>query len=173
MIRTVLIGLALSFAVATGPAAPPAAAQEDAVQRELAGIRKSLEDIVRLLRQSRVDDERSLLLRRIEIKSQRITPLDSAIRDAIASGRDLESEEAHLRDYLNELDRQLAEADPGPQAANDRQERQQVEAHIEQMRGVQWNNQQRILDLEVERTTLNEEIQALEAQLDRLTPKDP
>ena len=166
VLPTVLIALPLATVATTS-----ATAQEnDRMSRELAGIRRSLEEIAQILRQQSTQQERSLLLRRIEMKNDRLLPVEEGIRSALDSKRHLEAEERRLLEFQEQLERDILDAERGSEEAEaerTRDQLRQLEVEIERARDEAWAQQQRLIDLENERDDLLEEIEALEARLDR------
>lgn len=152
---------------ATWAFATPAVAQTDSLARELAGIRQSLERIVQLLERQSVQAEKSLLLRRIEMKNSRLLPIEAGIRNALDSQRAVDQQLNQMNAHRSQIDRESAEATPGSKEALDAAELQrQLDVELDRLEQEVFVQTQRLQDLEVERNDILAEIRTLERRLD-------
>lgn len=105
-------------------AAPPEAAagggheagMADALQRELAGMRLSLQEITILLAAALEHQELSVLMSRIELKQRRLQPLETALLNARKERRGMTEEEAHHADMLEMFEDQAGTHANDPEA---------------------------------------------------------
>lgn len=105
-------------------AAPPGAATgggheagtADALQRELAGIRLSIQEITILLAAALEHQELSVLMSRIELKQRRLQPLETALLNARKERRGMTEEEAHHADMLEMFEDQAGTHANDPEA---------------------------------------------------------
>ena len=76
------------------------AGRADAMQRELAGMRRSLHEITILLAAALDHQELSVLMSRMELKQRRLQPLEAALDSARKERQGLTDEASHLADML-------------------------------------------------------------------------
>ena len=94
----------------SGASAAPETGDKDAVVRELAGIRVSLDRLAVLLQESRSGERALLLLRRIERREVRLATLEARLNSARSSRQNDEEQLAQIEVYRAQVDEEIRAA---------------------------------------------------------------
>lgn len=140
---------------------------QSTVEQELAGIRSALNEIASLMRVQARSQSTEILLRQIEIKSARLTPVAAELRTARSSLADAEQEVARLRVLEEELSQQSL-GDNEREIEAKRQERVHLVLAISDSEARHSQLQQRVFELEDEQRRLSQDIESLETRVEEL-----
>lgn len=171
MIRHAGWGAAILAAVAllATPAEPQqqegATGASAALIEEVSGVNRSLQELVVLLQEHLGGREIELMMKRIELKSKQLGPLEATLRQARSDRADLENEAAEVKLILDQIDTRI-EDDPAGGTDEDRRIKKEVEGRLKLLEDRKWNAEQQILDLEQDLMQGRETIKAWEELVD-------
>ncbi|HVS63840.1 MAG TPA: hypothetical protein VMT85_10120 [Thermoanaerobaculia bacterium] len=137
------------------------------VERELAGIRATLQDIAALMRQQLDASNRDVLLRRIEIKNARLMPLEQELRSVRNHIEAQETELRRLQSRLQELEETAFYSEDEDEKRAARAEHAEIDKYAEQIREMITAAQARELETLRDIDRLEGEIASLEQRLDQ------
>ncbi|HUP22728.1 MAG TPA: hypothetical protein VNB06_07285 [Thermoanaerobaculia bacterium] len=164
--RATLAALLLAAPASAQTPAQASAPAGSRIESELAGIRASLERIVDLLGAQARSAEGDVLLRRIELKTTRLVPVEERLRRVRGEMSELAAERRRVQAYSEELEERSfrAETEEGREAVTHEltQLTLMLERH-EQLRVALEEEQGR---LQTDQTQLAAEIDQLERELD-------
>jgi chromosome segregation ATPase len=160
------LAILVSLFPATGLAQPPDAG----VERELAGIRATLEDIAALMRQQLDASNRDVVLRRIEIKNARLVPVEQELRSIRSQIEGQDAELVRLEAQMRELEERAFYAEDEEEKKAAALNLGELEKFAEQLRAMVAAAQARELETLREIDALDAEIATLEGRLDAPRP---
>lgn len=167
MTRVVVSSLLwLSLATATGLAQPPDSGPASGLERELAGIRVTLQDIAQLLRQQLEASNRDVVLRQIEIKNARLVPIEQELRSIRTQIEGQETELERLESRAQELQETAFYSENEEEQQQARRELKELESFAEQLRSAIAKAQARELETLRRIDEIEAEIATLEQRLD-------
>lgn len=104
-----LLGITLAVVVAAPAAAETPAPADPAARlvQEVGALNRNLERVATLLEEFLAKQEMDMLMKRIEFKSRRLSPLEQELRDARQERSRREEERSSLRVQLEEMERAL------------------------------------------------------------------
>jgi len=152
-------------------AAPDPQPQPDAgsLAADVAGLNRSLRELVELTRRDLEYRETEVLLRRADMKARRLQPLEDALRSARAEREGLDQELAHMGVMLEAAERGIeaagAKGIPGGDAESLRM-KQEVELRRKILQDRAWNLDQKIIDMDQERREASRLIDQWEELID-------
>lgn len=163
--------LLLALAILAAPATPTAAQSGDEageVVTQLDGIRIELKTISQLLQTFEKHQQVTLLMTRIRLKQQRLSLLESQLREARGNQENMEQELEHMEvvenSYFEGLDRDDFGAEPPDDAMQKelefiRQQKKNLESRLQGQRAA-------VIELENELARAREDVLALEETVD-------
>lgn len=154
-----------SIAAAT---AAPVGAQAGAIEGELAGIRASLERIVELLERQAIRSQGDLILRRLEIKSARLVPIEERLRSTRSALTNVETERLRVKTMLEQWEDESFAAETEQERRGYRESVRQGLQSLEHVERQATSLLGEIDQLERERDQLSAEIDQLERELDSI-----
>lgn len=111
--------------------APAVRAQSDVaterVADELAGLRSTVERLVRLMESQLAQRDVELLFRRIEMKERRVAPMEGRLRDLQSQQRQVALEENNFAEYIAQIEEDLEEARRSGDPEAEKQSKQELE----------------------------------------------
>ena len=167
------IGWGAAALVAAALLATPAVPQQQgavdgtsvALMEEVSGVNRSLQDLVALLREHLGSQEVELIMKRIELKTDQLAPLEDDLRDARSSRASLETEATQMKMILEQVDTRI-EDDPAGGTPEDLRMKEELELQVKILEDRRWNLEQRILDYEQDLREGRERIKAWEELVD-------
>jgi hypothetical protein len=167
-LRSIVPG-ALSLMIFTAPAISQTTTETGSeLVREVAALRKTMEQAVVLLDRALVHQRVELLLKRLDLKERRVLPLESELRGArdelTASRNELARFEMILEETEQGISQEVRDGTDQPDSENRRlkQDLEQAVAHVQ--RNLE-SDEQRVRQLEDELAERLEEIELLEDSL--------
>ncbi len=146
----ILTGLAVAVPLAVAAQAPqqhaPGAAVGGALQQELSGMRRSLDELVALVAATLDQQQMSVLMRRIELKQRGLQPLQTSLDRARRDREAMQEEHRELTGMEDMFRRNLDPDDPDSQ--NMRMQLQQMTQRIENLMESMESLDLRIIELE-------------------------
>lgn len=139
--------------------------------REVAALRKSVEELVSLLDGAVHHQRVELLLKRLELKQRRVSPLEGELRGARQQLNDLENERRHMEGMLEESQAAVTEDIRSGTDRPDSENRamvEQGETALKFIDGEIESEERRIRDLEDEIVDGREAIETLENTIEEL-----
>lgn len=129
-----VLGLgALLGVAAAAPGDAPNEATADRLVAELAGVNRSLSQLVALAGNLRQNQEIELMLRRIELKERRLAPLEGRLRgvedDALNAKTEIDRMQAMIGRAEEDLEAEIRNG-ADPQNAMNRQLVEELQAHV-------------------------------------------
>lgn len=159
--RTILAALLLAAPASAQAPAQASAPAGSRIESELAGIRASLERIVDLLGAQARRAEGDVLLRRIELKTTRLVPVEERLRRVRGELSELAAEHRRVQAYSNQLEKRSFRAET-------EEDREAVTHELTQVTLMQERHEQRRVALEEEQGRLQTEQTQLAAEIDQL-----
>jgi chromosome segregation ATPase len=168
-----LLGMTLAV-LAAAPAAAETPAPADPAARlvqEVGALNRNLERVANLLEEFLAKQEMDMLMKRIEFKSRRLSPLEQELRTARKERSNREEERSHLQMQMEEMERVLeaqeregaeeSDADWAPGT------KVRMETRMTYLRDAMDALDLRIMELENDLASRREEIEGWEEYLDR------
>lgn len=165
----VCVTAAVSWALLATVLAAPAGAQtadSTRLESELAGIRASLEQIVALLTAQAQRQDGELLLRRIELKTTRLVPVEERLRRVENEIGEVAGERRRLREVAKRMEERSFDAETEEERENVAQEAMHMAGAIEQLDQRAGLLQEELARLQTDQTQLAAEIDQLERELE-------
>ena len=169
VICSVLLVHASGHAVAQDRSA--SAPQAAALAGRLDELSENLGEIARSLRALLDNQDKLLLLRRIELAERRLEPLGSEVRRAASAVRNHEEEIAHIEQVRESFEREIDEAvrsGADPQQLSQRGELQNLESMIALQQQLLENARRSVIEAENDLARGRNEIAILDEQLQEL-----
>lgn len=155
----------------------PAVAEEplpaSGLERELRDLNDTLGELVTLLRRQVESDSADLLLRRVQLMTSRIAPLEQELRGARGEVDGLQGEldeiEVAATNFEAQLEREIADGQITEERARSLREQQYpgLDQRREQLGERLWTARQRVIDLEQTLEARRAEIETWEGEIDR------
>lgn len=172
--KTIAFGLMMAFLI-HAPAGPPLAAQAgeadprahavgSAMHREMAGMRRSLDEIAALLAAALEQQQVAVLMSRMELKQRRLEPLESGLARARRERDSLRQEHRELNDMRDIFRKEMEEQAETRQQAQ--RQLDQVARRLEQLEDRMRNLDQEIIEREDDLAANEEDIAILEEMVD-------
>jgi chromosome segregation ATPase len=168
-----LLGITLAVVV-TAPAAVETPAPADPAARlvqEVGALNRNLERVATLLEEFLAKQEMDMLMKRIEFKSRRLSPLEQDLRNARQERSRREEERSSLRVQLEEMERALEDEETEGAGASHIEwppgTKVQMETRMTFLRDALDALDLRIMELENDLASRREEIEGWEEFLDR------
>lgn len=167
---------ALTAAIAVG-LSPTTIAQADGsaatdrVASELAGLRGSVDRLVRLMEAQLAQRDVELLLRRIEMKERRVAPMEGRLSDLKAQRRQVGMEESNFAEYVSQIEDSLEEARRSGDSEAEKQAEQELdglERLVKMQAGRKEDLERQIQELENLLAGSRDEIRDLDDQLQEM-----
>lgn len=139
------------------------------VVQEMAGLNATLQQIQAVLDRLLIQQELDLLMKRIDLRSRRVAPMESELRGIKSSVRSTTEEIQHLELYREELEESAADRrEQGLEETGSAEEREQrdIESRLSVVTERLESLQRRQIEVENELAEQREEIQFLEDALD-------
>jgi DNA repair exonuclease SbcCD ATPase subunit len=161
----------LGAATASAQSAPQPSSP--GIERELAGIRVTLERIVELLDAQERRAEGEVLLRRMELKTTRLVPVEERLRRVQAERAELDGERRHMQNIVKTLEERSFDAETEEQRLQLAEETRQFSVSLQRL-----DDRREALELEQERLRseqdqLSAELEQLERELEVLQAREP
>jgi hypothetical protein len=170
--RVVCVAAAVSGTLLAALLATPAAVEaaqpagSTRVESELAGIRASLEQIVALLTAQSRRQEGELLLRRIELKTTRLVPIEERLRRVENEIGEVAGERRRLREVAKRMEERSFDAETEEEREGVAQEAMHMVGAIEQLDQRAGLLDEELARLQTDQTQLAAEIDQLERELE-------
>jgi flagellar biosynthesis chaperone FliJ len=167
-VRSILLGSLLALIPAAPATAQTATDPAPKLVKEVAALRKTLEEAVALLDRALAHQRTELLLKRLDLKERRVVPLESELRsarDALdASGNEVEQFEQMLDEAEQQISEEIRDG-ADRENSESRVLKQNLEQALAHVRRNLESDEDRVRRLEDELAERLEEIEILEDSL--------
>lgn len=146
-------------------------ARVGSLEEEMAGLNRSVRQMVELLRVYLERQESEIILKRIELKIYQLEPLAGELRGKRSRQRSVEEHIEHIEMNIRQMEDLLFEGKDSMSENESRQTRQRLKATQDELRMQKekaWLLEQEAQDLESQVLVRRREIAALEDAADRL-----
>jgi hypothetical protein len=167
-LRSIVPG-ALLFVILAAPAIAQTTTESDSdLVKEVAALRKTMEEAVALLDRALVHQRVELLLKRLDLRERRVLPLESELRAArdglTASRNEVERFELILEETEQRISEEVRDGTDSPDSEN-RRLQQDLEQALAHVRRSLESDEERVRRLEDDLADRLEEIEFLEDSL--------
>ncbi len=159
-----LLGSALSLALAGAAGAQEPAETEVSVQDQLAQLNSTMQEIVTLLKQQVQGQETSLLIKRVELSGRALMAKKERVQKAKSQLSNLEDEEASLAPMLEAMEKELSETTDD--SAFSQLQTSQLEQRLKSIERKKRDLANELQTLENDVATEEEDMAVVEAVLD-------